>query len=576
MSTIILGVNSAYHESSACLLRDGEVIGAVEEERFNRVKHAKHSRVDNAHELPNQAIECLLRMGGIGADAVDHVGYTLDPELRRERNRDLGEAGIPAGDFGTAEGEEAFYQSNQQALALLREKFPRAEVHALRHHLCHAASAFFPSRHERAAVLAVDGIGEFATTFLGVGNGNTIEPIAELNYPNSLGFVWEKVSEHLGFDVYSGPGKVMGYACITDPIGERSDVDYAARFRQLIRPDDHGFTVDNGIMRFRTPDFDWLASMFGPRRRGVIDRYEDASIAAGLQVVTEEVFVHLARLLHNATHSEALCVAGGVALNCVANAKILEQSKFGYLHVEPAANDAGTALGAVCLIWNQLLGNAKRPRLDHSYLGPEYSEAELEAALAAAGLKAKRPDDIAHDCARLIHDGQIVAWFQGRLEFGPRALGNRSILADPSRFDMRTRLNAKVKERESFRPFAPSVLAEDVGRYLREPRDLDAAEYMLLALPVRDRRSAQLIPAVVQENGSTGVATSRVHVVRDEVNPIYARLLRELKGLSGIGMVLNTSFNISEPIVCTPQQAVSTFMRSKMDALAMGPFLVQR
>jgi len=576
MSTTILGVNSAYHESAACLLRDGEVIGAVEEERFSRVKHAKHSRVDNAHELPNQAIECLLRMGGVRADAVDHVGYTLDPELRRERNRDLGEQGIAAGDFGTAAGEEAFYQSNQRALALLREKFPRAEVHALRHHLCHAASAFFPSRHERAAVLAIDGIGEFATTFLGVGNGNTIEPIAEISYPNSLGFVWEKISEHLGFDVYSGPGKVMGYACITDPIGERSEVDYAARFRQLIRPDDHGFTVDNGIMRFRTPDFDWLASLFGPRRSGVIDRYEDASIAAGLQTVTEEVFVHLARLLHNATRSEALCVAGGVALNCVANARILEQTKFGYLHVEPAANDAGTALGAACLIWNQVLGNSKRPRLDHSYLGPEYSEAELAAALAGAGLKATRPDDLARSCARLIHDGQIVAWFQGRLEFGPRALGNRSILADPSRFDMRTRLNAKVKERESFRPFAPSVLAEDVGRYLHEPRDLDAAEYMLLALPVRDRRAMQLIPAVTQENGSTGLSTSRVHVVRDEVNPIYARLLRELKSLSGIGMVLNTSFNISEPIVCTPQQAVSTFMRSRMDALAMGPFLVQR
>jgi carbamoyltransferase len=260
----------------------------------------------------------------------------------------------------------------------------------------------------------------------------------------------------------------------------------------------------------------------------------------------------------------------------VANAQILAQTKFGYLHVEPAANDAGTALGAACLIWNQLLGNRQRPRLEHSYLGPEYSETEMAAALAQAGLKATQPDDIAHSCARLIHDGQIVAWFQGRLEFGPRALGNRSILADPSRFDMRTRLNAKVKERESFRPFAPSVLVDDVPRFLHEPRDYDAAEYMLLALPVRDRRAMQHIPAVIQENGSTGVATSRVHAVRDEVNPLYARLLGELRSLSGIGMVLNTSFNIGEPIVCTPQQAVATFLRSRMDALAMGPFLVHR
>ena len=576
MSTVILGVNSTYHESSACLLRDGEIIAAVEEERFNRVKHAKHSKVDNADELPLQAIACVLGMAGVSAAEVDHVGYTIDPELRREQNCALGEPGIAPGDFGTPEGEEIFYRSNLRAIGRLREKFARAEVHALKHHLCHAASAFFPSRHQRAAVLAIDGIGEFATTFLGLGDGNRIEEFAEVGYPNSLGFVWEKMSEHLGFDLYSGPGKLMGYACVTDPVGENSNTDYAERFRQVIRLEPKGFSVDNRVMRFRTGDFTGLAPLFGPRRPSVVDRFEEASIASGLQVVTEEVFVHLARILHAATQADALCVAGGVGLNCVANAQILRQTPFKFLHVEPAANDAGTALGAACLIWCQVLGNKKRPPLDHTYLGPEYSEAEMAAALKAGGLSARQPDDLGRVCAQRIHDGKVVAWFQGRLEFGPRALGARSILADPSRFDMRTRLNAQVKERESFRPFAPSVLAQDVGQFLEPPRDFDAAEYMLLALPVRDRRSMQRIPAVIQENASTGAATSRVHSVRDAVHPLYAHMLREMRSLSGIGMVLNTSFNISEPIVCTPEQAVATFKRSRMDAMAMGPFWAER
>jgi carbamoyltransferase len=575
MSTIVLGVNCAYHESAACLLKDGVIVAAVEEERFNRVKHAKHSRVDNAHELPLAAIDYVLAAGGVGRDQVDHVGLSLDPEKRLAANRNLHEPGIPAGDFGTPEGEEIFAAGVRRAGTELGRMLPHAEVHFLSHHLCHAASAFYPSRHRRAALLAIDGIGESCSTWLGLGDGNRMETLAEIGYPHSLGFVWEKMSEHLGLDAYGGPGKIMGYACITDPIGEDSHVDYAERMRRVLRPTPNGFEVDNGAMRFRTGDHAGLEPLFGPRRRGIVDRYEEASIASGLQVVTEEVLVHLAGILHERTGADALCMAGGVALNCVANTKILQQTPFKFLHVESAANDAGTAIGAACLIWCRNL-DRPRPRLDHAYLGPEYDEAHIARALASGGLKAEKPDDLAKTCAEIIHDGRLVAWFQGRLEFGPRALGNRSILGDPSRFDMRTRLNAKVKERESFRPFAPSVLAEDAGRYLDVPADLDAAEYMLLALPSRDRHAAQRIPAVVQENGITGQSTSRAHVVRDEANPIYARLLRELRRLSGIGMVLNTSFNISEPIVCTPEHAVATFARSRMDALAIGPFLVRR
>jgi carbamoyltransferase len=576
MSTVILGVNSAYHESSACLLRDGEIVAAVEEERFTLVKHAKRSSVDNADELPLASIDYVLRAAGLRPEDVDHVGYSLDPERRLQANVGLGEKGIAPGDFGTHEGEETFHRSVHRAAAELRKRFPKAEFHFLSHHMCHAASTFFPSRHERAAVLTIDGIGESCSTWMGIGEGNKLTQIGEVGYPNSLGFVWERMSVHLGFDAYAGPGKLMGYACITDPIGEDSGLDYAQRFRQIIELTDNGFTVDNKAMRFRTEDYSGLEPLFGPRRDNVVDRFEEASIASGLQVVTEEVFLHLARLLHSKTGLDALCMAGGVALNCVANARILRETPMRALHVEAASNDAGTAIGAACLLWCQVLGNTKRPRLDHSYLGPAFSDQEISDALQSGGLKADKPDDLARQVARMIHDGRIVAWFQDRLEFGPRALGHRTILADPSRFDIRSRLNAKVKERESFRPFAPSVLREDVGVYLDAPEDLDAAEYMLLAIPTRDARSAQRIPSVVQENGITRVATSRAHVVREDASPHYARLLREVKALSGVGMVLNTSFNISEPIVCTPEHAVKTFLKSRMDALAIGPFLVRR
>ena len=576
MSTVVLGVNCAYHESSACLLKDGDIIAAVEEERFNRKKHAKASRVDNADALPLSSIEYVLRAAGVAPSQVDHVALTLDPDKRLRENKDLNEPGIPLNDFGTPAGEAIFHRHVKRSGVLLHERFPKAQIHFLEHHLCHAASAFFPSPHERAAVLTVDGIGESASTWMGVGEGNKLTMLHEVRYPHSLGFVWEKVSELLGFDVYGGPGKLMGYACITDPLGEKSGVDYAERFRRVIRPEGDGFTVDNQVMRFRRPDFSGLEPLFGPRRPEVVDRFEEASIGSGLQTVTEEIIVHLANRLHARTGAEALCVAGGVTLNCVANSAVLAKTPFRLLHAQPAANDAGTALGAACYVWCQMLGNTRRPRLTHTYLGPSYSEPEIDAALRAANLSATKPDDIARECAALIDRGMIVAWFQGRLEFGPRALGNRTILADPSRFDMRTRLNAKVKERESFRPFAPSVLAEDVGVHLKTPGDLDAAEYMLLALEVKDRKSAQHLPAVVQENGSTGVSTSRAHVVREEANPLYARLLREVKARTGLGMVLNTSFNISEPIVCTPEHAVRTFEKSRMDALAIGSFLVRR
>jgi len=581
MQNFILGVNSAYHESSACIVHDGRIIAVGEEERFNRVKHAKHALVNNAHELPLQAIDYCLKRAGIGASDVSHVGYSLDPDQRRDLNLALPEArAIKPGDFGSPEGEEAFYNSNMEARRLLRELFPSAEFHFLEHHLCHAASAYTVCPFEEAAVLAVDGIGELHSTWLGLGRGGKLETLARVPYPHSLGFLWEKMSMLLGFDEYSGPGKMMGYGCITDPLGELSGKDHMASMREVVQLcSDGSFFIDNDIIRFRTDDFSELERRFGARRPGPVDRYEDASIAAALQNVTEEALLNLAQGLHRmvrerGSKTDALCLAGGVALNCVANDRLVREGPFKRIWVQPAANDAGTAIGAAALLQCELLGG-RRPRMEHPFWGPAFDPVEIRDTLERAGLAPLRSDDIARDVAKRLDQGQIVAWFQGGQEIGPRALGHRSILADPTRFDTRQRINTRVKHRESFRPFAPSVMAEAVPELFDLPPGSYPADYMLQASPLSDDRLSQVIPAVVQENGSTHRSTSRLHRVRRRTDPLYHRVIDEFRNLSGVGAVLNTSFNIQEPIITTPEEAIRTFSRSGMDCMAIGPYIVE-
>ena len=581
----ILGINSAYHESAACLIRDGQIVAAVEEERFSRIKHAKRSTVDNAHELPWQAMDFCLGQAGIGPGEVDHLGYSLDPGQRRELNRQLPDtARIPAGDFGSPDGEEAFYRSNMEARRLLQERFGAARFHFLEHHLCHAASAYTVSPLEQAAVLALDGIGEFHSTWLGLGQGGRLSaPLLRIPYPHSLGFLWEKFSELLGFDAYSGPGKMMGYGAITDVYGELTGKDHLASMHRIVSlQPDGGFEIDNELMRFRTADFSQLEPMFGPRRPGVVDRYEEASIAAALQSITEEVMIHLCNGLYTRANEQrepgtpeitALCLAGGVALNCVANDRILRETPFSELWIQPAANDAGTALGAAAYIHSELLG-LPRVRMNHAFWGPSYDETQIKQVLEREGVPFSRCADVESEVARRLDQGEILAWFQGALEFGPRALGHRSILADPTRFDTRQRLNTQVKMRESFRPFAPSVMDSAVQRFFDLPAGTHCADYMLTATPLADDHFTQVIPAVVQENGSTHRSTSRLHRVRQSVNPQYFGLMERFRARTGVGAVLNTSFNISEPIVTTPQQALATFARSGMNCLVIGPYLV--
>jgi carbamoyltransferase len=582
--SFILGVNSAYHESSACLVHDGKIVAAAEEERFNRVKHAKHARVDGAHDLPWRAIDHCLDRAGIRYAEVDHIGYSLDPEMRLQLNLAHPEARhLRPGDFGSTEGEQTFYHSNIEARRLLTERCTRAQFHFLDHHLCHAASAYTVSPFEEAAVLAVDGIGEFHSCWLGVGSGGRLRRLCRIPYPHSLGFLWEKLSVLLGFDEYSGPGKVMGYGCITDPAGELSGKNYLTTMQEIVRTAaDGSFFIDNDVMRFRTEDFSELERRFGPRRPAPVDRYEDASIAAALQKVTEDALLELARSLHEQANRgrgpgrqiDALCLAGGVALNCVANDRLLRETPFSRLWIQPAANDAGTAVGAAAYLQCDLL-SGPRPRMDNPFCGPSFDEHEIKQALELAGLRPILSRDIAADVARRLDRGQIVAWFQGGQELGPRALGHRSILADPTRFDTRNRINSQVKMRESFRPFAPSVMEEVVGAFFDLPGDAHPADYMLLASPLVDDRLSQVIPAVVQENGSTHRSTARLHRARQDTDPLYHQLIDEFRRLSGVGVVLNTSFNISEPIVTTPAQAIGTFRRSGMDCLAIGPYLVE-
>ncbi|MCP4150904.1 MAG: carbamoyl transferase, partial [bacterium] len=325
----ILGINSAYHESSASLVKDGVLLAAVEEERFSRIKHAKPALIDNADQLPEQAMDFCLRKAGIGWDDIDHIAFSFSPEKRLKRNVGLpGSEKLTPGDWGTKEGEEAFYASNMRAKQKLTARAKNAQFHFIDHHLCHAGSAYYVAPYDEACVITVDGIGEFASTWMGYGKNSELVSLKEIDYPNSLGFLWEKFSEYLGFDRYSGPGKLMGYSAITDSIGQ-TGVDYLSRMREIVTPESMGFTLDNRILRFRTGDFTGLESLFGPRRNRVVYRNEEAAIASALQEMTEAIMVHLAQQLYKKVKDQLghpvtnLCLAGGVALNCLANSAIL-------------------------------------------------------------------------------------------------------------------------------------------------------------------------------------------------------------------------------------------------------------
>ena len=561
----ILGINSVYHESAAALVVDGELVAASEEERFNRRKHAKPASVDTADELPRRATAHVLAAGGVEAHEVDAVAYSFDPAERRRRFRI--DALAEPDDWGTAHGEHRFRSSLGRVAAAVEDLLGSRASERLTwvpHHLAHAASAYYPSGSDEAAILVVDGIAEHASVLFARGRGHAIEPLATVDYPHSLGFVWEKLSKFLGFSEYDAC-KVMGLAAYGDP------ARYAAALHELVAPTNEGFRCDATRLAYRLQSFDRLVDLLGPPRPPDVPlERRHADVAAALQQTTNELLLALGERIGHLSPSDDLCLAGGVALNCTSNWLIKEQGSASNVYIPPAPHDAGTAVGAALLV--HAVRTGARPNATSSaYLGPAFDPGAVRGAARDSGFESAEVGEAAPQVAAdLVERGQVVGWFQGAMEFGPRALGNRSLLADPRDPAMREVLNRKVKHREDFRPFAPSVLEEDADEWFDLGRASTSYEYMLFACPVRPGRRGA-IPAVVHADG-----TARIQVVRRAANPRFHELIRRFAERTGVPLVLNTSFNDSEPIVCSPRDALNTFAATRIDALVMGDVHVRR
>ena len=547
----ILGINSVYHESAAALLIDGKLVAAVEEERFNRIKHGKEANFNNPHQFPERAIRYCLKHAGLTAKDIHHIGFSFDPVMRRKHYRP---------EWWGPRFEETFRLRMGQVRGVADELFGRAlgeRFHFVSHHLAHAASAFFPSGFERAAILSIDGIGETAGSTLLKGIGDRISTIEMFDYPHSLGFLWEVFSGHLGFSHYDA-SKVMGLAAYGNPDAFRH------QFQEVVRVSGDSYAVAPQFLGFHADKFDRLEALFGPPRymdAPIEPRHAD--IAAALQEATDAAVKALVRRVKRKAPFEHLCIAGGVALNCVTNEIIRQSGEFDDIFIPSAPHDAGTAIGAAQIVHCAKDKKPLQRGFSTPYLGPAYKRSEIEAAVKAAGLKARRSRAPARDAAEMIAAGKIVAWFQGRMEFGPRALGNRSLLADPRRPDMRNILNQKVKHREDFRPFAPSVMAEHADEWFELGPHMTSHEFMLFAPAVKAEQRGR-IPAVMHQDG-----TARVQLVSRKSNPRFHELISHFHAQTGVPIVVNTSFNDSEPIVCSPTDAIVTFRKSGIDALVM-------
>jgi len=587
---LILGINSAYHESAAALVEDREVVFAIEEERLTRRKHAKPARVSNPDELPWNAIRACLaaRPDTTTLKDLSAIAYSLVPGRRSaligsdpyELDDDFG--------FGSRSGEEEFNRGVLEVPRILAQAAGDESLaerfHFVPHHRAHAACAFHASPFPRAAILVVDGIGETSTAWLGRGTPEGLEMVEELAYPQSIGMLWERVAVYLGFTEFDAC-KVMGLAAYGDPHRFLSEYD---RLFRLVDPsggtsgrDPPPFLIDPVLARFRGADVRGLESLFGPRRNSedVLQSNRFADIAAGLQRRTDEAILALARRLARATGEQELVYAGGVALNCQSNARLEREGPFRSLFIFGAAHDAGTAVGAALVISGgkqraQSGGGESKLNGLGPFLGTSYDDRAIEAAIARWDAAACRVKDPSATAASLIASGQIVGWFQGRMEFGPRALGGRSLLADPRRLSVRENLNRHIKHREAFRPFGASVLAEHAAAWFEMPIDRPGAascrNFMIVAYTVRPERRG-LIPAVVHADG-----TCRAQVVDREQAPLVHKLLAHFRELTTVPLVLNTSFNDQEPLVATPDDALTTFDRAPIDALFLGDYLVRR
>ena len=587
--THILGISAFYHDSAACLLRDGEIVAAAQEERFTRQK--------GDASFPAHAVRYCLDTAGIRPSDLTYVGFYDKPLLKFERILEtyLGVAPRGFGSFRMAGPlwmkEKLFTERD------LRRQLAGYEGDILfaEHHESHAASAFFPSPFTEAAILTVDGVGEWATASFGVGRGNDIELLKELYWPDSLGLLYSAFTYYTGFKVNSGEYKVMGLA----PYGEPKYVDLI--YRELIDVrEDGSFTLNQRYFNYLTGltmTNGAFSQLFGgpPRVPESKLTQREMDLARSVQVVCEDILLRMVRAIHGQTGLENLCLAGGVALNCVANGRILREGPFKRLWIQPAAGDAGGALGVAQLIWHRYCKQPRsvepgRDRMKGAYLGPEFPPGQIETYLVSQGAAYERLDRacLLERVAGLLAEEKVVGWFDGRMEFGPRALGARSILGDPRSPRMQAQMNLKIKFREGFRPFAPSVLRERVADYFELDCD---SPYMLLVAPVKKERQVPMtaeqrrlwgidqlnvqrsdIPAVTHIDYS-----ARIQTVTRDTNPNYYDLLKEFERQTGCAVLVNTSFNVrGEPIVCTPADAYQCFMRTHIDHLVLGPFLLDK
>ncbi|HSS19388.1 MAG TPA: carbamoyltransferase C-terminal domain-containing protein [Pyrinomonadaceae bacterium] len=623
----ILGINAYHGDAGAALIKDGRILAAVEEERFNRVKHCAG--------FPSEAIRYCLRSAGIGIGDVAHVGISRDPSAhlhkkimfaatraaKQSTQWAVGSGQATVGTFdakngktgdaessGTANGNGTANGSNgkKRGPGIFRQVKDRlnnaakvrdlkddlanmlsvsakeigAQFHNIEHHRAHLASSFYVSPFARAALLSIDGFGDFISTMWAVGDGNSIDVLDQVEYPHSTGIVYTATTQFIGFPHYGDEGKVMGLA----PYGKPRFIE---EFRNIIRTEARGqFRLNLDYFRHHAEgvDMTWdqgspvigrifsdeFARTFGPaREKGAPLTDREADIAASLQLRLEEVGFHILNHLYERTGLTDLGLSGGVAYNSVMNGKILLNTPFRRVYVQPAAGDSGTALGVCYEIHNGILKGSRGEVMLGAYTGPEFTDEEIRTELQRSELNFQTfsDEEITKEAAKDIANGLVVGWFQGRMEFGPRALGNRSIVVDPRRADMKDILNERIKKREPFRPFAPSILEERTGDYFEQDHP---APTMLMVYQVRAERRAE-IPAVTHVDGS-----GRLQTVSREVNPRYYQLISDFNELTGVPVILNTSFNENEPVVCTPRHAIDCFLKTRMDVLYLGNNVVRR
>jgi carbamoyltransferase len=569
-----LGINATYHDPAACLVSDGKVLAAVEDERFTHIKHGKRPVPFTTWELPFHAIDYCLSVAGIDLADVDHVAYSYDPFLLLGRHAHQPTIPIPLHRGVPEELKEwesvwdpLFLSSILHAPSQLIDGYPhhlqkrflrakreaRFEWHWVKHHVAHAASAYLACPYEKCAVMTLDGRGERATTTYGVADATHLEIIGQVNMPHSLGLLYEEITGYLGFLHSCDEYKVMALASYGKP-------RFVREMREIVEVGDRG----NFVIHPRQ-----LEQRFGPTRlKGGPLEARHYDLAHSLQVVLEETVLELAGWLHRESNLADLAMAGGVALNCVMNARLRDRGPFRRVWVQPAAGDAGTALGAA--LWTDVRERAVGNRaytMDHAFLGPEFRDDEIEEFLRWSKLPYRRLDRVAEEAAALLAQDKVLGWFQGRMEFGPRALGARSILASPISPDMQARLN-EIKDREDFRPVAPVVLEEEAANWFVDGQQ---APFMLFIFDVRPEK-ADRIPAVRHVDG-----TARVQTINREQNAPYYDLLRAFQARTGVPVLVNTSFNTrGEPIVCTPRDAVESFLTSPLDALVIGSFVIEK